>query len=199
MTISLRGLAGVAGGGAYPALVGENLGSAGNLALGQSNRAEGFAGNGDWINIPISGAGTLDYYNNSDVLQWSKAHTDINAAVDAWIGFTFDATDNLIYVFLNAGQAVTQVRDGGVTQTQANIGASNDGAFNRYAQAYKLNDLGASINGGSTVLDTSATIPAVTKAILGNPNGFNQLNGHIKSIVYYDVRLTDAQLEELST
>ena len=62
-----------------------------------SNRHRGFLGNGDYVETPATVGDTLEYYNNAGVLQWSIANTQLNAAVDNWVGFHADLTDLLIY------------------------------------------------------------------------------------------------------
>jgi len=60
----------------------------------------------------------------------------------------------------------------------------------------------ASVDGGATQsLSTSTTYPVageITELAIGEINGSDFLNGHIKSIQYYPRRLTDAQLQELT-
>jgi len=60
-------------------------------------KQEGYTGDGDTIWLPTSSTGTFSYYNAADVLQWSKAFTDIDAACDLWAGFMYDQADDLVY------------------------------------------------------------------------------------------------------
>jgi hypothetical protein len=56
------------------------------------------------------------------------------------------------------------------------------------------------INGGSVVSDTSVSVPSVTTLSIGKDESSNYwLNGHIKSIQYYPRRLTNTQLQELTS
>lgn len=67
--------------------------------------------------------------------------------------------------------------------------------------AYKENDVAFTSNGGTVNTDTNAAIPAGlnTLAIGGYSYSTGQeLNGHIKSVKYYPVRLTDNQLKALT-
>ena len=47
--------------------------------------------------------------------------------------------------------------------------------------------------------DSSGTLPTADNREIGSKNGDVFLNGHIKSIQYYPRRLTNAQLQELTT
>jgi hypothetical protein len=69
----------------------------------------------------------------------------------------------------------------------------------KLAFAYKLNDVNYAKDGTAGTTDTSATIPVVTQINLGaNPTPSNFLNGHIRRLAYYPLRLTDAQLQALT-
>jgi len=88
-----------------------------------------------------------------------------------------------------------------------NIGAGSRGAPSelvKFAIGFSDNNFAASLNGATAVTDTSVTIPSgLSKLALGYyyptlPNT-NLINGHIKSIQYYPRRLTNTQLQELTT
>lgn len=77
------------------------------------------------------------------------------------------------------------------------------GAVNRMATAYKVDDFAASRNGGAVVTDTAGAVPVgvVQLNIGADPSGAatNVSNTHIRTITYYPSRLTDAQLQALSS
>ena len=72
--------------------------------------------------------------------------------------------------------------------------------FGKGATAYKVNDFGFSWNGAAALTDTSTTLPTVLKLDIGNNGGLASqwLNGHIRKLSYYPLRLTDAQLQALT-
>lgn len=67
-----------------------------NFNIGQT--VEGFSGGGDFIELPAAIASVVEYFNSSGASQWTLDKTTINAAIDAWVGFYLDATDNLLYI-----------------------------------------------------------------------------------------------------
>lgn len=68
----------------------------------------------------------------------------------------------------------------------------------RAAGAYAVNNVGLSANGTATSVDTDATIPYIDIFWIGG--GVNpRLNGWLKKVAYYPVRVTDAQLQALSS
>ena len=70
-----------------------------------------------------------------------------------------------------------------------------------YKSAYRLadNDVALSVNGSTVATDTSVSFTSLTAEAIEIGDGYGYLNGHIKSIKYYPRRLTNAQLQELTT
>jgi hypothetical protein len=84
--------------------------------------------------------------------------------------------------------------------TQASfIGTGQVGA-SKFAGAYKFNDVNASKNGSIGTTDTSAVIPAVNALYIGQSGpALFLLNGHIRKLAYYPKRLTNAELQGLTS
>ena len=88
---------------------------------------------------------------------------------------------------------------GGVTQADLGItGVPTANAVVRGAVAYLANDFAASLNGGTVLQDVSGTVPTVVKLDIGSRNADNYLNGHIRQIAYYNTRLSNTQLQQLT-
>jgi hypothetical protein len=82
---------------------------------------------------------------------------------------------------------------------QVSISLTN-GTNNKMAGAYKVNDFALCINGGTASTDTSGTLPIVDKANIGNFGANGQTyTGTIKKIAYYPLRVTNAQLQALTS
>ena len=90
---------------------------------------------------------------------------------------------------------------------QVDIAVGNRGATSelvKFALAFAEDDFAASLDGASVVTDTSGTFPSgISVLAFGHhyptqPSS-NMINGHIKSIKYYPRRLTNTQLQELTT
>jgi hypothetical protein len=65
--------------------------------------------------------------------------------------------------------------------------------------AYKVNDFAASFNGAATLTDTSGNVmPTPTRLAIGSGFGSTGLNGYIRRIAYYPVRLSNDQLQALT-
>jgi hypothetical protein len=111
-----------------------------------------------------------------------------------------DTTDNERMFVRRNGSTVQYVGiDGGVTQWSLNTGNTvTVGTPFKHAAAYKVNDIASAFNGGNILIATTATLPTVTLMRLGGENGGAYLNGTIRRITYYPVRLTNAQLQNLT-
>jgi len=80
--------------------------------------------------------------------------------------------------------------------THTNLNA----ASNKFAYAYKVNDFASSINGSSVLTDTSGIVGEKTRLNIGGPVfGTNLLGGTVRKLAYYPARLTNAQLQAITT
>jgi len=111
-----------------------------------------------------------------------------------------DTTDNERMFVRRNGSTVQYVGiDGGVTQWSLNTGNTvTVGTPFKHAAAYKVNDIASAFNGGNILTATTATLPTVTLMRLGGENGGSYLNGYLRRFSYYPVRLTNAQLQNLT-
>ena len=72
--------------------------------------------------------------------------------------------------------------------------------FIKTSMAIKANDFALSVNGATVVTDTAAAVPPVNQLAIGSyGGGGNPLNGWIKKIAYYPIRVTNAQLQALTS
>ena len=116
---------------------------------------------------------------------------------------TADASSNLgVYVGKTAGGGdidALYAGEGG-SNTYFSLGAITEDTSYKFAFAIKTDDFAGSKDGGAVVTDTSGTQrTSITDLGIGSrKNGVNRLNGHIKSIQYYPLRLSNAQLQALT-
>lgn len=87
--------------------------------------------------------------------------------------------------------------------TQMNTGSVNYTANQLIIRsiAYKVDDFATSANGAAVVTDTSALVPVVNQLSIGYASyfGASRVNGHIRKLAYYPKRLTNAELQGLTT
>ena len=115
-----------------------------------------------------------------------------------------DAGNESTSIGLGAWGSITSltalIKVGNVKQADMFLGNVGTSAF-KNSIAYKENDFAASRDGNTVLTDTSGTVPTGMTTLTIGRNGVTTqfFNGHIKSIQYYPRRLTNAQLQELTT
>jgi hypothetical protein len=93
------------------------------------------------------------------------------------------------------------VVDGGSTLANITPGTVTANTAFKIAGAYKLNDVQAALGGTLGTADTSVTMPTVDRLMIGQQAGASPvyLNGTISLLKYWPTRLTNAQLQSLTT
>ena len=151
----------------------------------------------------MTGTNFSTWYNQSqgtfiaDVGRFSFVNSTAFAAF-------LSATDNplandWIYLIGDGNSTVSSYRNNGADQATIAI-ASPITSGGKASFAYAVNDFAANVNGGAVSTDTSGTLSTdITVLRIGafatNPTF---LNGHIRTIAYYNTRLPNAQLQTLT-
>ena len=112
-------------------------------------------------------------------------------------------TQNSVHIDNDTGIMRAAYYSGSALVAALGLGAiSTVGATNKIATAYAVNDFAASRNGGTVATDTLGAVPvSLTQLNIGADDRLlaaNYTSNHIKSISYYNTRLTDAQLQAVS-
>jgi len=94
------------------------------------------------------------------------------------------------------------VADGGSPQASIDTATSSWASateIKRIALALKADDLAVSMNGATALTDTSATLPTVTRMVIGFGPNSQYVSGHIRKLAYWPKRLTNTLLQQLTT
>jgi hypothetical protein len=112
---------------------------------------------------------------------------------------TSAAQDIALYISRSADSRQLAIVSNATTQFQ--YGPAGAVTSSKGALAYKTDDSQAAFNGTASSVDTSVTLPvAVTTLYLGNDDsGILVLNGWLKRVTYYPRRLSQAELETITT
>ena len=86
----------------------------------------------------------------------------------------------------------------GTEQATVNLGSNLVNATNQVALAVKTNDVYGTQNNAAGASDSSCAIPIVDRMFIGRLLDGTFFNGTIKKIAYYPLRLTNAQLQNLT-
>jgi len=88
----------------------------------------------------------------------------------------------------------------GTTQANLDLGSMTAGQTVNIAGAYKANDFAGVLNGGTVQTDVSGSIPSGINTLgIGQRLGGTYLNGHLRRITYYPIKLSSAQLQALTS
>ena len=142
------------------------------------------------------------WYNQSEgtLLIEALLSPNVDAGSGNYYAAISDGTSANAINIVDSSGTVSQVVTGGVTQFNQTVGAEPTGIL-KAALAYASNNTVSSANGAIGTTDTSVTLPTVTSLLIGirgDASGSTSLNGHIRSIRYYPVRLSDTQLQALT-
>ena len=113
-------------------------------------------------------------------------------------GTSTDRIDAFYAELTGVGHAT---RVGGVSQAQATV--PHGGASNRFrgSRAYKQSDSALAYNGNAAASMTGGTglLPSVSALYIGATEASLRLNGHIRRLRYYARRLSNAELQALTS
>jgi hypothetical protein len=161
--------------------------------------------------IPTSGATAT---RSADIASVSVSEFGYNQAqgsvvveystgIDGCVTSLDSGGNDRIYNGLEAGQIKVLVASGGIFQADLSTGPFTLSGTQTLKQAYAAaqNDFTGYINGTFQSSDTSGNMPNLATSLRLGVNEVNgaHINGHIKSINYYPLRLSDAKLQELTS
>jgi hypothetical protein len=145
----------------------------------------------------MTGTNFSSWYNASEG-SFAALADSISSAAGRIISLNDGGGTNRIDL-LRAGSGQLQLltmADGASTS----VGSVSAGGQINVSAAYKANDIALSLAGAASVLDATATVPTVTQINLGNnAAGSSNLNGHIARIAYFPRRLSNTELQALSS
>ena len=128
---------------------------------------------------------------------------------DSWVGSGFPSVIMLYEDGLNRFGLTTASNsddfrfnglDANVSQFDLAKTTNSTGESQKHIFAFESNSFVYVADSDTPSVDSSGTFPSISEIVIGGSgptSGF--INGHIKSIRYYPRRLTDAQLQELTT
>ena len=144
---------------------------------------------------------TMTGTNFSDWFNASEGTFVANSAALVASGYSraVQVSDNTTSNFINVTTNTSQIRTGGAFQASfASGGSVVAGQYYQTSLAYKLNDCASATNGGTTLTDTSVTLPTVNQMVIGGQTTTNIGSGYIKKIMYWPSRLTNAEVQAFS-
>ena len=148
----------------------------------------------------MTGTNFSTWYNQSEGVFVADADSVVGnlAAINIPASASDGTFSNFIRTYIFSGVRGASVTTGGVTQADLSVAGHTSNAISKWAFAYKANDFALSVNGAAALTDASGTVPVVDRLGIGSLNNANQLNGHVRTIAYFNTRLPNAQLQTLT-
>jgi hypothetical protein len=160
--------------------------------------------------IPTGASQVTRNADNCEILDLTTIGFNASAGtIYTDVGTRLNGGSGRNYTFLPASGANNQIFEGsGIALNvyssasfAAQIGTSNVSA-QKIAAAYAVNDYAVSVAGGAVATDTSGALPtSLTKLTIGGSiiNSAAYMSGCIRVFKYWPTRLTNAQLQSLTT
>jgi len=162
----------------------------------KSNSGSTTTRSADVASIPVA-----DFGFNADegtVVCQVQHFTTESSTAHAPFGFDDGTSNNRMWYYQNKGQWIGSVS--GSTTFSVDATDPTEGVETKVGVTYKKDDFTLYLNGSSIGTDTSSNVPVVDTMGIGRVGASGtELNGHIKSIKYYPRRLTNAQLQDLTS
>jgi hypothetical protein len=159
----------------------------------------------------MTGTNFSSWYRDDEGTLFGDAILPVPALSGGQVRAFATLTDGTLNNYITFGRAATntvrfRMTSGGVAQNgvTGQVIATVTSSNNKSAYAFKVNDLSCSANGVAPATDTDgATLPTIDRLLIGeSPFTTDQskfCSGTIRKIAYYPARLTNAQLQALTT
>jgi hypothetical protein len=149
----------------------------------------------------MTGTNFSSWYNATEGTLYGQADWLGLSTNDYFFSLNNGTSSNLIALGVSSTPLTRFiVSDGGVTQASVNGPTPVANVAFKIAGAYQANRFAAATNGVLGTVDTSGTVPSVNQASLTSSSGTtNQFNGHIRQIAYYPRRLSNAELQGITS
>jgi len=153
----------------------------------------------------MTGANFSDWYRQDEGSFYAEAMTASNASSDQIIfGIIGTSLTNGVYIVRQSQAASGTVygicNDAGLQVALLNLGTPSASTEIKTIMAYKTNDFAGSLNSATVVTDTSGRVSqGVTVAYIGSSGIDQYINSTIKRIAYYPKRLSNENLQALTS
>jgi hypothetical protein len=154
--------------------------------------------------VSMTGTNFSSWYNAAEGTIYCEAkYSSASQLSTVYIGD--GTTSNAIWVGKDVGgtntpaDAEMYVRALSANQGFPLISSTIGTVFAKLCGTYKTNDYAFSGNGAAVATDTNGIVPVVDRLLIGDYVYSTEKSQHIKKIAYYPIRVTNAQLQALTS
>lgn len=149
-----------------------------------------------------NGSGDASTFNDSEGVLMVEAAALANDGTNRRISISDGSTsDRIVIGYTSASnQLLILVSSNSVSGISALVNIQNSLQFNKLSLKYKLNDVSFFVNGFKVLTDNSVDMPiGLNDLSFEGSEDLYDLYGSIKQLQYYDLALTDSELETLTS
>jgi hypothetical protein len=150
----------------------------------------------------MTGSNFTSWYNQAEGTLYVEAAAGSFTTSPVY-AMLHDGTSNNYIVLQNntSGSGRSAGAVNGVSWTNAiTANTASVNVSGRYASVYKVSDQAICLNNGTVATSTNGILPVVNQLKIGDwRTTGNSINGRIKKLAYYPLRLTNAQLQALTS
>ncbi|MDA9272115.1 hypothetical protein N9Q05_01860 [bacterium] len=149
-----------------------------------------------------NGAGDASTFNDSEGVFMVEISALANDGKNRDISITDGTSSNVVTIRYTSTDNETRykVKSGGTATVNDTIIISSATDFNKIAFKYKENDFALWINGVEVATDIIGATPiGLSELVFDDGDGANDFYGKTKQIQYFQIVLTDSELEELTS
>lgn len=149
----------------------------------------------------MTGTNFSSWYNQAEGTLYAESATNNPAAVSSAVASLFASASNFQRIrHVGALIDITAVSSGATTVDTDGV-AVTVGAFGKTAMGFKVNDYAQYTNTSLGGTDNSAALPVGINVLnIGSTDGSgNNLNGTIRKIAYYPIRVSNTNLQALTS
>ena len=153
----------------------------------------------DLASIPVSAFG---YNQDAGTIVVEFGAHDVGANAASIVSVTDNPVANeWLLMFASTSEIRMDARDNDVSQALLIVSGDRRTTGGKAAMAVKENEFAFTIDGSAPQTDSSGTMPTDVSIVRIGSFASNPayLNGHIKSLKYYPRRLTNTQIQELTS
>jgi hypothetical protein len=149
----------------------------------------------------MTGTNFSSWYNAAEGTMYAESATTNPSAVSSTCASIFASASNFQRIRHVGSLIDITATSAGVSVVDTEGVAVSVGSFGKTSLGYKTNDYAQFTNGTSGGVDSSASLPTGLNVLnIGSTDGTsNNLNGHIRKIAYYPLRVTNANLQALTS
>ena len=151
----------------------------------------------------MTGSNFTSWFNNAEgTIYVEGSHSDDSSTFPRFYTFSDGTTSNTLQLLTlqSSNTLYGEVATANVQQVTFAINTAYTGQLGKVTLSYKVNDFASCFNQGSVLTDATGTVPVLTVMQLGaSAVNTSTLNGTIKKLAYYPLRVTNAQLQALNS